>query len=652
MASSLADSENSTTTVTDAAVRPIAVCETLNDLTNLIEVCKSCCAKKQNHLSHHCPLCPVQKFKPSRKAKVKQHLLVGHWKYRIFDDGLNALKCHLSHQDVEKGHFHCVHCWRTLRRRQDAIHHMRKCKSNTLAAQQAAAEFARNVDVYRNDDKTSDQVSRQSGPLCAGSGVNVGINNDLNSSSPARRRQVRKQCPICDKYLNKRFLIVHIRNHAKKNDDINVHRHHRAFIVHANRGIYAVGNNLKGPCYPIHVQKITGQNGMFVCESDTCKGKMETEHGDGNMSYECPHLMSVAYAEPGQVVLLRQDTLTCLVKSRSINHAMAVQALALQVSAQNRGVPFVVHLPTGTLAFPDKRFLFLSVDWPSDRSSSQLQRTVVTFDTCNKKISCRCCHKKEECPHKVICKWFLYQEKQHLLTRPKQEEEEDDDEEDCGFDDGEDAYIPPDETEKAAEQISAPPYPDIETEVPAPSQQTEIGSLLTEEDPSNGKSSTCNSPLKIHDDTAQKSKPKNAKTQKRAVDDNRIQQHKKQRTVNASNTMKDSSEPRETAVSSVQLHNSQPQSAPIVVSEEEMGVLLRQIGEYRTTQGRVKPAGTQMQVNAVDGTTPMEINNQLSERLRRIEEKQDAIMDMLQRFTERLAAAPTPGINCGNQSAL
>ncbi|XP_052106603.1 uncharacterized protein LOC127739070 [Mytilus californianus] len=85
----------------------------------------------------------------------------------------------------------------------------------------------------------------------------------------------------------------------------------------------------------------------------------------------------------------------------------------LQEQAVSEHFPFLVFLRNPNSV---SKYLFFSVYAERRRYWSKLKRTIVTFDTVKKTLSCRCSSGKRTCAHKTAIKWYLFQEHKDMLT--------------------------------------------------------------------------------------------------------------------------------------------------------------------------------------------------------------------------------------------
>ncbi|XP_067658575.1 uncharacterized protein [Haliotis asinina] len=72
----------------------------------------------------HCPFCGVHNFKPSRPARVRDHLNQTHFKHAVLYRGRNLVKCYMQ-CDAAPGHFHCPHCPKQLLKKAGFLYHLR-----------------------------------------------------------------------------------------------------------------------------------------------------------------------------------------------------------------------------------------------------------------------------------------------------------------------------------------------------------------------------------------------------------------------------------------------------------------------------------------------------------------------------------------------
>ncbi|XP_048258683.1 uncharacterized protein LOC124137725 [Haliotis rufescens] len=72
----------------------------------------------------HCPFCSVHNYKPSRPARVRDHLNQTHFKHAVLYRGRNVVKCYMQ-CDAAPGHFHCPHCPKQLLKKAGFLYHLR-----------------------------------------------------------------------------------------------------------------------------------------------------------------------------------------------------------------------------------------------------------------------------------------------------------------------------------------------------------------------------------------------------------------------------------------------------------------------------------------------------------------------------------------------
>lgn len=197
-----------------------------------------------------------------------------------------------------------------------------------------------------------------------------------------------------------------------KNDDINQTRHHHTVMVDICNGVFASSKNISGPFNPVHVAKITSGPGAGIfCEDNKCIEAQQIAKRGRNYSFECPHARSSHYAIQQYEEVLNTVSLEKMVDEKILTQDQGHMVQQLQHQAALEHVPFLVFLRN---QHSTSKCLFFSVYADRRRYWSLLKRTIVTFDTVKKTLSCRCSSGKRTCSHKTATKWHLYQE--HMLT--------------------------------------------------------------------------------------------------------------------------------------------------------------------------------------------------------------------------------------------
>ena len=243
----------------------------------------------------------------------------------------------------------------------------------------------------------------------------------ITENQDSTNRCKKKPCPICGKLLHARWLKKHARLHQRKKENINENRSHFTVVVDAENGIFCSSVNLSGPSYPVHVMKKTsGIQQTSFCDHSACIDLKETSKAGGNLSFECPHVRSVAYAKNGQIITLKIDSLTRM-KEENFITSERFQEMKKLSEGDNDGSPLLVRIPSHP--FYSKRYIYISVFTGEKRYWCKTGRTVVTFDTEEKTFTCQCSNQSRYCTHKALAKWFVWQEVPDLISSTPNSEE-------------------------------------------------------------------------------------------------------------------------------------------------------------------------------------------------------------------------------------
>ncbi|XP_064651454.1 uncharacterized protein LOC135502487 [Lineus longissimus] len=198
----------------------VAVNHSLDELEANIVRCTACCPGDCR--SYHCPLCPPDLFKPAKACKVKVHLKT-HWKCRIprrtadeeeegerHQQDVYSVTCRLTHQNIEGTHFHCVHCERQIRRKNDAISHMKKCSKKSVINEEEQ-------DLDHGESR--DQTCQNSSPDV----VLEDIDHDYSRPSDDKPSITKKvKCSHCGGLYSKKYIRQHERIHLVKQQSMQV----------------------------------------------------------------------------------------------------------------------------------------------------------------------------------------------------------------------------------------------------------------------------------------------------------------------------------------------------------------------------------------------------------------------------------------------
>ncbi|XP_063420506.1 uncharacterized protein LOC134705715 [Mytilus trossulus] len=379
-------------------------------LESKLEKCDDCC--NGDYMSFHCPLCPVSKYKPRKKAKLQQHLAV-HWNTRIQGNNDSySVVCHLQHGDISTRHFHCTCCGKIIKKKENMVTHLRKCQINNKEhTEDNSAKGTTNL-VTDNSIPHLDKSFNDEHDYSYKSRVSKSV-----PMSPKKSKS-KKACQICGKLVSKRWMRSHMKIHKKENDgqnEINQHRHHYTALVDSNSGIYCSATNLSGPLYPVHAIKMTsGANQDSFCENQQCIDSKDTAKRGGNIAYECAHIRSVPYAVRGKDIILQDTTLMSLKSQNFITEARSAELLQLKETLARSGSPLAVEIPPMENA--SSRYRYFSVSTGSPKYWSRTYRTIVSYDSTLNKYTCKCSNAARYCMHKAIVKCCIYQETPNFFT--------------------------------------------------------------------------------------------------------------------------------------------------------------------------------------------------------------------------------------------
>ena len=168
------------------------------------------------------------------------------------------------------------------------------------------------------------------------------------------------------------------------------------------------------------MKKTSGIQQTSFCDHSACIDLKETAKAGGNLSFECPHVRSVAYAKNGQIITLKIDSLTRM-KEENFITSERFQEMKKLSEGDNDGSPLLVRIPSHP--FYSKRYIYISVFTGEKRYWCKTGRTVVTFDTEEKTFTCQCSNQSRYCTHKALAKWFVWQEVPDLISSTPNSEE-------------------------------------------------------------------------------------------------------------------------------------------------------------------------------------------------------------------------------------
>lgn len=316
-----------------------------------------------------------------------------------------VVPCYLLHSGVSTRHYHCPLCEKITKRRKEkfAAHIVKCCKT---------------------------PLPKEATQRCQPNDASNGLSNRADASSVLPRKGRKKVCPICRKTLGVRWFKSHLRRHRHPTtQQISSKRHHYTVSVDRKYGIFCSSINMRGRQTPVHIQKMTsGISPVSVCEHHSCMELKKVAERGNNISFECNHIKSIPYAVAGENVSLSLVSLQALRDANFITEERHIQCVADHAMAEKHGCPLLVKLPPLHLA--SQRYIHLSIYVGRIRYWSRLNRTVLTYDTEQSTISCRCTRSKRYCSHKVIGKWYLYQIHPHLFQRTISHPESDDNDSD------------------------------------------------------------------------------------------------------------------------------------------------------------------------------------------------------------------------------
>ena len=102
------------------------------------------------------------------------------------------------------------------------------------------------------------------------------------------------------------------------------------------------------------MKKTSGIQQTSFCDHSACIDLKETAKAGGNLSFECPHVRSVAYAKNGQIITLKIDSLTRM-KEENFITSERFQEMKKLSEGDNDGSPLLVRIPSHP--FYSKRYI-------------------------------------------------------------------------------------------------------------------------------------------------------------------------------------------------------------------------------------------------------------------------------------------------------
>ena len=251
----------------------------------------------------------------------------------------------------------------------------------------------------------------------------------LSSEKIKRSQDTMASCDVCQKQMYRRDLQRHKRDvHEKFASDICVSRHHTAALVDIKNGIFLVSRNIRSCQSPVHVQKqLSGPNVAIQCELLQCEDARRISAINGQLAYECEHLRSTMFAQPlinqpslrDEILIAMQD------KYKIISNKMSKECSDLKTLAINQDVNLLGMM--SPKEHTSQRFKYFSVLTNNTHSWAPLGRVVVSVDTQDYKLVCKCSGSRRSCVHKCIVKWYLMQEESNYPISTQTDTEEDDD---------------------------------------------------------------------------------------------------------------------------------------------------------------------------------------------------------------------------------
>lgn len=231
----------------------------------------------------------------------------------------------------------------------------------------------------------------------------------------------RKKCQQCNKLVSKKWFKSHINLHSKPTTDINQNRHHHTVNIDKNKGIYVSSKNLRGPFSPVHLKKITtGLDAGIFCKNLQCIQAQEAAARGKNLSFECSHARSTPYAKVSVHTILTELSLNEMVRAKIITSEKSLAVQQLKEEAESEGSPLVVFIPLSETSTSNT--IYWSVYSKHIRYWSRLKRTIVSYSKTDNTIRCSCCRVKRTCLHKIVARWYLFQEMPELLSSSKDDE--------------------------------------------------------------------------------------------------------------------------------------------------------------------------------------------------------------------------------------
>ena len=123
--------------------------------------------------------------------------------------------------------------------------------------------------------------------------INAVVTDPVNNSPQTKT----KTSPECGKEISKKRFNVHLKTHKKKVAYIDQNCYHHTVLVDKTKGVFCSAINLTGTSYSIHVIKRTaGNTKESFCEHQQCVDIKKMAKRGGNLSFECPHVRSILYA--------------------------------------------------------------------------------------------------------------------------------------------------------------------------------------------------------------------------------------------------------------------------------------------------------------------------------------------------------------------
>ena len=341
------------------------------------------------------------------KSKLLRHIEQSHLSSTrlVNDEMFVIIPCKIPHTEAQtpvRFHYHCPYCSKAMERQDRFLLHLKAhgrkgCrKSNSRKYSQKKIDFPlAGKEGHEEQEKSApeDEGGKDFGKKC--------VDTKESSTNAARiifEDGLRTSCDICGKSMLHKSMKRHL---TTKHPSREIYK---AVCCDRALGLYMVRNSPRGGVgYPIHVQKILhgGQEKVVDCENEACRQQMATASRSGMTGRECSHLLDVNHAFFPTFLQLDESKWQEMGTSQ---HFKVLTTDTIQKCIDKNTQAIQQRAPTA-VECKDNNFLHVSIFDGKYMSFPVRSRYMVSYNSKDGRMTCKCNATKWFCIHKAI----LYQ---------------------------------------------------------------------------------------------------------------------------------------------------------------------------------------------------------------------------------------------------